>query len=76
MPAYLIANVDIKDAEIFQEYMKATPQIIKKYGGKFLVRGGDFEIYEGNWNPKRLVVVEFDRCKWQNSFMTHQSTKQ
>ena len=58
MPAYLIANVDIKDTEKFKDYMKATPSIIKQFGGKFLVRGGDFEICEGNWNPKRLVVVE------------------
>ena len=47
MPAYLIANVDVKDTEKFKDYMKATPAIIKQFGGKFLVRGGDFEICEG-----------------------------
>lgn len=68
MPAYLIANVDIKDTERMNDYLKATPSIIKKYGGKFLVRGGEFEIYEGNWNPKRLVLVEFESMQKAKQF--------
>ena len=68
MAAYLIANVEIKDIEKFKDYMKATPTIIKQFGGKFLVRGGDFEICEGNWNPKRLVVVEFESMQKAKQF--------
>jgi uncharacterized protein (DUF1330 family) len=68
MPAYLIANVDIRDNEIFKDYMKTTPSIIKQFGGKFLVRGGAFEICEGNWNPKRLVVVEFESMQKARQF--------
>ena len=68
MSAYLIANVDIKDAEKFAEYMKATPAIIKQFGGRFLVRGGDFEICEGIWNPKRLVLVEFESMQKAKQF--------
>ncbi len=68
MPAYLIANVDIKDPEKFKDYMKATPSIIEQFGGKFLVRGGDFEICEGNWNPKRFVVVEFESMQKARQF--------
>ena len=68
MPAYLIANVEIKDTERMNDYLKATPAIIKKYGGKFLVRGGEFEIYEGNWDPKRLVLVEFESMQKAKQF--------
>jgi uncharacterized protein (DUF1330 family) len=68
MPAFLIANVDIKDVEKFQDYANATPSIIKQFGGKFLVRGGDFEICEGNWNPKRLVLVEFESMQKAKQF--------
>jgi uncharacterized protein (DUF1330 family) len=68
MPAYLIANVDIKDSEKFKDYMRATPPVIKQFGGKFLVRGGDFEICEGNWNPKRLVLVEFESMQKAKQF--------
>jgi uncharacterized protein (DUF1330 family) len=68
MPAYLIANVDIKDASKFKAYAKATPSVIKQFGGKFLVRGGDFEICEGGWNPKRFVVVEFESMQKAKQF--------
>jgi uncharacterized protein (DUF1330 family) len=68
MAAYLIANVEIRDAEKFKDYVKATPAVIKRFGGKFLVRGGDFEICEGGWNPKRLVVVEFESMQKAKQF--------
>ena len=68
MPAYLIANVAVKDAEAFREYAKATPAIIRQYGGKFLVRGGDLEVCEGEWNPTRLVVVEFESMEKAKQF--------
>ena len=68
MSAYLIANVEVKNTEKFRDYLEATPSIIKKYGGIFLVRGGDFEIYEGNWNPKRLVLVEFESMQKARQF--------
>ena len=60
MPAYLIANVEIKDAEMIRLYLEGTPDILKKYTGRFLVRGGEQWIAEGDWKPSRLVVVEFD----------------
>jgi len=59
MSAYLIANVDIHDTDKIQDYLKATPDVIKKFGGRFLVRGGEFWIAEGSWAPKRLVILEF-----------------
>jgi uncharacterized protein (DUF1330 family) len=59
MPAYLIANVDVKDAATFEEYRKQVPATIAKHGGKYLVRGGRVERLEGSWNPARLVVLEF-----------------
>ena len=60
MPAYLIANVEVNDVELFKKYLAATPGILKKYTGRFLVRGGEILDYEGDWGPKRLVIIEFD----------------
>jgi uncharacterized protein (DUF1330 family) len=68
MAAYLFANVDIKNPEEFKKYMAATPSIIKKFGGRFLVRGSEFEICEGEWNPKRLVMVEFESMEKARAF--------
>jgi uncharacterized protein (DUF1330 family) len=59
MPAYVIANVNVKDAAAFEEYRKQVPATIAKHGGRYLVRGGRVERLEGSWDPTRLVVLEF-----------------
>ncbi len=71
MPAYVIAEVNITDPVIYEDYRKLVPATVAKYGGKFLVRGGTTETKEGGWQPKRLVVLEFasmDQArKWYHS---------
>lgn len=59
MAAYVIADVTVKDPEIYAEYRKHVPATIAKYGGRFLVRGGAYEPLEGDWRPGRVVVLEF-----------------
>ena len=59
MAAYVIAEVDVTDQALYEEYRKLVPETIDKYGGRFLVRGGAIESKEGGWQPKRLVVIEF-----------------
>jgi uncharacterized protein (DUF1330 family) len=60
MPAYLIVETDITDPEQYEQYKAASPGAIAAHGGRFVVRGGETAVLEGDWNPKRLVVVEFD----------------
>lgn len=59
MAAYVIANVTVQDATVFEEYRKRVPETVARHGGRFLVRGGTHETLEGGWNPSRLVVLEF-----------------
>jgi uncharacterized protein (DUF1330 family) len=59
MPAYLIAEITVHDAAAFEEYRKLVPATIAAYGGRYIVRGGNTEVLEGNWQPKRLVILEF-----------------
>ena len=59
MPAYVIAHIDVKDPVRYEEYKKMSPVSIQKYGGRFIARGGKCEVLEGNWEPKRLVLLEF-----------------
>jgi uncharacterized protein (DUF1330 family) len=70
MTAYVIAEVDVRDAELYREYAKLTPGSITRHGGRFLVRGGATEALEGA-PPKRIVVLEFaDRAaaaRWYHS---------
>jgi uncharacterized protein (DUF1330 family) len=59
MSAYLVAEVEVLDRERFETYRKMVPASLEPYGGKFLVRGGNVENLEGEWLPKRLVILEF-----------------
>jgi uncharacterized protein (DUF1330 family) len=63
MAAYVIAEVTITDPQGFEAYRQMVPATIAKYGGKFLVRGGAMEMLEGNWEPKRLVIIEFESAE-------------
>ncbi|MGH7392477.1 MAG: DUF1330 domain-containing protein [Candidatus Rokuibacteriota bacterium] len=59
MPAYIIVDIEVTDPAAFEEYRKQVPATVQKYGGRFLVRGGAMEVVEGDWRPKRVVVLEF-----------------
>ncbi|WP_242928623.1 DUF1330 domain-containing protein [Pontibacter vulgaris] len=59
MPAYIIVDIDVTDPATYDEYKKLTPGSLVPFDGKFIVRGGETEILEGNWQPNRIVVLEF-----------------
>ncbi len=60
MPAYVIVEIDILDPAGYEEYKKLAGATVEKYGGKYIVRGGRTEVLEGDWKPKRIVVLQFD----------------
>jgi uncharacterized protein (DUF1330 family) len=57
--AYVIVDVEVTDPARYAEYSKPVPESIAKHGGRFLVRGGTTTVFEGDWHPRRLVVIEF-----------------
>lgn len=59
MPAYVIVDADVHDPEAYKAYQAASPGAIAAGGGRFIVRGGPSVTLEGDWQPKRVVVVEF-----------------
>jgi uncharacterized protein (DUF1330 family) len=59
MAAYIIAEIEITDADIYDRYREQTPGVIARHGGRFIVRGGRTETLEGGGEPGRLVVIEF-----------------
>jgi uncharacterized protein (DUF1330 family) len=59
MTVYVIADIEVNDRDAYAEYQKKVPAIIEKYGGRYLVRGGDVTVIEGEWQPSRIVVLEF-----------------
>ncbi|MGG5809555.1 DUF1330 domain-containing protein [Falsiroseomonas sp. CW058] len=59
MPAYLVANIRVRDAAGFEEYRARVPAVIAAHGGRYLVRGGALEVVEGAPALARVVILEF-----------------
>lgn len=59
MAAYLIVRMNVTDPEKYEAYKALSPAAIEAYGGRFLARGGHYEILEGEPEDRRVVVVEF-----------------
>ena len=72
MSGYVIAQIkDIKDNEIYKKYVEKVTPIVQKFGGKFLIRGGEFQTVEGKWEYTRNVLIQFPSYEiaidWYNS---------
>ena len=72
MSAYVILDVQVKDAETYARYRELSPPAVAAYGGRYLVRGGVVESLEGSWLPSRFVILEFPtmeaaRAWWASS---------
>jgi uncharacterized protein (DUF1330 family) len=59
MPAYVIVETDIHDPEQYEQYKAASPGAVAAGGGRFVARGGELAVLEGDWHPSRLVILEF-----------------
>jgi len=59
MAAYFIFDIDVHDPAGMRAYLESVPGTLTKYGGRYIVRGGKFEVVEGNWQPTRVVMLEF-----------------
>ena len=72
MPAYVIADVRAAwDAEALNGYRRRNTDAVANHGGRFVVRGGEHQVLEGEWDTRRIVVIEFpdtDAARaWWNS---------
>ena len=59
MPAYVIVETDITDPDRYEQYKAASPGAVSAGGGRFIARGGELAVLEGDWEPSRLVILEF-----------------
>lgn len=59
MSAYVIFDVEIRDMTRYQDFMQRVKPAIEAAGGRYLARGGAHKVYEGDWAPRRVVVLEF-----------------
>ncbi|MES2712466.1 MAG: DUF1330 domain-containing protein [Pseudomonadota bacterium] len=59
MSAYVIFDVEISDPARYQEFMNGVKPALAEAGAKYLARGGSHKVYEGDWEPRRIVLLEF-----------------
>ena len=69
MAVYMIVDIDVKDPSAFERYRAEVPALIRKHGGEYLVRCGDFEVLEGDWRPRRLVLFRFPDTQSVKAFV-------
>lgn len=68
-PYYVLLDVDIHDAARYRTYMDRVRPALESAGGRYLVRGGEFTVYEGDWTPSRLVLMEFpSQDAWESFY--------
>lgn len=71
MTAYVIVDIQVHDPQRYEGYKQAAAPTVAQYGGRYLVRGGRTEVLEGDREPNRLVILEFESIeqakKWLHS---------
>lgn len=68
MSAYIIVDMQISDLEQYKQYMAEAPAAVKAAGGEYLVRGGQFEVMEGDWQPARIAMLRFPSFEQAKAF--------
>ena len=59
MPGFVIFNIEIKKPEEYKEYVEKVTPIAKKFGGEYIVRGGESKVIEGVWTYPRTIIIKF-----------------
>ena len=60
MSAFVITDVEITDASLYGQFLERVTRTVEDHGGRFVARGGELKVILGDWNPKRLAILEFD----------------
>ena len=66
--AYIIANVDVKDPAAYEEYKRLSTIAMMAHGAEVCVRGGQVDVLEGDWAPRRLVMLKFPSVEAARAF--------
>lgn len=70
MAAYMVVDCTVTDPVKYEDYKKLAQEAIAKHGGKYLARGGQTAKLEGEWQPNRIVILEFPSLEAARNFYT------
>lgn len=68
MAAYILVDCKVTDPVKYEDYKRLAQASVQSHGGKYLVRGGQAEVLEGDWTPNRVVVLEFPTLEQARAF--------
>jgi uncharacterized protein (DUF1330 family) len=68
MAAFVVFDVDVRDPQRYQEFMREVKPALEAAGARYLARGGPHKVYEGDWQPRRIVILEFPSVDAWESF--------
>jgi uncharacterized protein (DUF1330 family) len=75
MAAYLLVDCKVTDPAQYEQYKQLAQAAVARYGGRYLVRGGETVVLEGSWQPNRVVVLEFLDLEKARAFYDSQEYK-
>lgn len=77
---FMILDITVHDTSMYEQYRKNVEPLIKKFGGKYLVRSGGMALdtdpdrkvipVGGGWSPNRLIIVQWDSMEQLQSLST------
>ena len=70
MAVYMILEIEVVDADTYAGYVKQAPATVEQYVGRYLVRGGEVTPLSGEWEPQRMVVIEFPTMERFQEWLT------
>ena len=59
MSAFAFVDLHIFDIEHYLDYQHALKPLLEQVGARYLARGGEIEVFEGNMHPERIILMEF-----------------
>src|SRR5690348_12347876 len=68
LKGYFFAEIEITDPEIYCHYMPLAEAAVAAYGGRYIVRGGEMCMLEGNRPVRRAVILEFESPQQAEAF--------
>lgn len=69
MKGYVVIDTEVGESAAFGEFVQKIPDAVAAHGGHFVVRGGELDAVEGNWEPQRLVIMEFESLERARGFI-------
>lgn len=60
MAVYMIIEIEVRDEVLYSKYIDAVPEVVSRYGGRYLARGGRVTPLSERWCPERVILLEFD----------------